>query len=184
MPPNHRRLAAGALLVSVVFACSGKDPYNPGTPLGTYKVTGTLASNSCGDTGTAPDPWLFDVKLARDPSTLFWLQGGPPVSGALDTQTHAKLMTSDTRTVHEADARRGISLCALTREDILDATLATPAAGTAATVDGFTGGLTYRFSATEGSDCGDQLGVAGGGFAALPCTVSYILSARRTPTAK
>ena len=44
--------------------------------------------------------------------------------------------------------------------------------------------LTYHFTATEGSDCEDQLAAAGGDFDALPCDVHYNLDGARTGDAK
>ena len=169
-------LVLAAMLVASA-ACSGKDPYNPGTPMGTFNVQGKLTTNSCGDAGSAPDPWAFDVKLSRDASTLYWLQGGPPVSGVLDASTHATLKSSDTRTVHAANPRSGVSFCAMTRDDILDATLSPAGTGNA---DAFNGSLTYRFTPTEDSDCSDQMAGSGGEFAALPCEVKYDLAALHT----
>jgi hypothetical protein len=161
---------------AVAFACTGKDPYRPGTALGTFHVDAKLVANSCGE-GQAPDPWTFDVKLARDPGTLYWIQGGLPVSGKLGADAHATLANDDTATIHGADA--GLPKCALTRHDALDATLAADPADATGIV-GFSGTLTYTFGPTSDSDCSDQLAFAGGTFAALPCSVSYTLSATRT----
>ena len=44
----------------------------------------------------------------------------------------------------------------------------------------FTGKLTYRFAPMQGSECSDQTLDQGGDFAALPCEVSYDLSAAQT----
>jgi hypothetical protein len=39
--------------------------------------------------------------------------------------------------------------------------------------------MAYAFSAASGADCSDQLAAGGGSYAALPCSVTYSLSARR-----
>lgn len=163
-----------ASVVLVATACSGgKDPYNPGTPLGTFHVTGKLVTNECGEGVGVADPWEFDIHLASDPGTLYWVQGGPAVSGALDAKAHATLTSSDTRTLHQADPKHGLGFCSVTRSDSVDVTLATDSAS-------FTGTLQYTFVATDGSDCSDQLALSGGTFAALPCTTKFQMTGSRT----
>jgi hypothetical protein len=46
-------------------------------------------------------------------------------------------------------------------------------------VQRFSGDLSYSFSAAEGSLCDDLIGVSGG-FAALPCEMTYGMSATLT----
>jgi hypothetical protein len=168
--PRHAAVAAPLALA----ACfGGKDPLNPGTPLGTFHVEGKLADDSCGPSSGAPADWPFDVKLSRDGSTLYWVQGQAPVSGQLDAQSHTTMKSTDTRTVHDANPRAGVGACTMTRDDALDMTLAPDEAS-------FTGTLSYTFSATDGSDCADQLISGGGTFATLPCTTKYALTATRT----
>lgn len=166
---------ATALAIAVLSACTGKDPYAPGTPLGTYHVEAKNTANGCGEANAPPNPWDFDVKLARDGTTLYWIQGGPPVSGHLDGSGRAVLTTSDERTLHEADPKRQLGYCAVTRTDTLDTTLG--AAEADGGVDGFTGSLVYRFTATDGSDCSDV--VAAGTFATLPCEIRFDLAAKK-----
>jgi hypothetical protein len=167
-----RRVALALPLV--LAACfGGKDPYNPGTPLGTYHVDAKLSDDSCGPSAGAPSDWPFDVKLSRDGSTLYWVQGGLPVQGTLDSSGRATMKSSDTRSIHDADSKAGLAACSMTRDDALEMTLA-PDEG------GFTGTLSYTFSQADGSDCSDQLTSSGGSFAALPCTTKYALTATRT----
>lgn len=155
--------------------CTGKDPYNPGTPLGTYHVIGKLLANECGAAGATdgvPATWEFDVRLSRDRSTLYWVQGGLPVQGQLDAHAHAKLTSTGTQKIHDANPKQGIAYCGITRVDALDITMTSDEA--------FSGTLEYDFSASDGSDCSDQVASAGGSFAALPCATRYDLSANRT----
>ena len=170
-----------SFVLVAIAACTGKDPYNPGTPLGTFHVVGKLTTNTCDASGGVPDPWEFDVKLARDGSTLYWIQGGPPVQGTLDSKSHTAMTSSDTQTLEKNDA--GVAACALIRDDALDTTiLADPndSTGVLAAV----GTLSYTFSQTSDTDCSDQLTIAGGGFEAIPCTVSYVITAKRTALPK
>jgi len=174
-----KRALVSAATLALVAACSGKDPYNPGTPIGTFHVVGKIDSNACGDALGVTDPWQFDIRLAVDPGRLYWVQGGPAVGGVMDAKSHATLQSSDTRTLHQADPKHGLGFCSITRNDSVDVTLAADQAS-------FTGTLSYEFVATDGSDCSDQLSVAGGSFGALPCTTKFVLSATRTalPPAK
>ena len=167
-------------LAIVLGACTGKDPYRPGTAIGTFHVEAKRAANSCGSSAVPPDPWKFDVRLSRDQRTLYWVQGGLPVSGTLDEgkpdAPKATMKSSDTRTVRAANAKLGLAACALTRDDTLEATLAR-GAGAEADFEAFTGTLTYRFVPTADSDCSDAVvGEGGDGFAELPCDIRFDLT--------
>lgn len=169
------------IAVTLAAACSGKDPYNPGTPLGTFHVRAKLTASTC---GAVPDPWEFDVKLAHEESTLYWIQGGAPVSGTVDRTARTQMKATDSRELRAADARNKLAACVVTRDDLLDVALAgdQPDAPltTVSEATRFTGKLTYRFVPMEGSECSDQTLDQGGDFAALPCEVSYDLSAAQT----
>lgn len=176
---SFRPVVVFALFVAA--ACSGKDPYNPGTPLGTFHVSAKLTASTC---GAVPDPWEFDVKLAHDQSTLYWIQGGAPVSGEMDATARTQMKSTDSRELRAADAKKKIPGCVVTRDDILEVALSgdKPEAPltTVAEATRFTGKLTYRFSPMQGSECSDQTLDQGGDFAALPCDVSYDLTATQT----
>jgi hypothetical protein len=174
--------AASFLFVTVAGAgCTGKDPYAPGTALGTFRVDAALTSSTCGD---APNPWSFDVRLAHDGATVFWIQGGAPIEGKLDATTKSvKLSSRSEETVRPADAKAKLGACVLAREDALevqlaDATGAPLADASAATA--FKGTLIYRFAPLQGADCSDQVAEGRGGYAALPCAVTYAVTAVRT----
>ncbi len=174
-------ICQAALLVvpALLCACTGKDPYNPGTSLGTFTVEAQRKTATCGELESPPDPWRFEVRLAQDGRTLYWLQGGLPVSGTLDDAQRTQMKSSDTKTVREAN--RGQAACGVRREDQLDAALtAKEGANGKLEVSSFVGTLRYRFVPTEGSDCQDV--VALGGYAELPCEVA--LELRGTPKAK
>jgi hypothetical protein len=168
-----RRAFVGIAVAFAAAACSGKSPYRPGTPLGTFHVTGKLGANQCGAGSGAADPWEFDVKLSRDGDTLYWIQGGLPVAGTLDASAHTTMTSTDTRTIHDADPQHHIPFCGMTRDDSVDMTLAGDATS-------FSGELVYRFSESDGSDCSDQLAPAGGAFDTLPCSIHYAITSVRT----
>lgn len=179
-------LAVAASLAAL--GCSGSDPYKPGEAIGTFHVTAALASSTC---GAVPNPWEFDVRLRHDGSTLYWVQGGAPVAGAVGTDARAVLRSGVTDTVREADPRTRLAACSILRQDTLDVVLSDAAKAPAkdlALVTSLAGTIAYAFTPTEGSDCTDQVAAAGDasgdGFAALPCTVQYSLSAVKTGDAR
>lgn len=169
------------LLASVAVAlscagCTGKDPYSPGTKLGTFHVTAKLTQTTCGQT---PDPWEFDVRLNHDGSTLYWIQGGAPIQGQVDATARTQLKAEIVQEVRAADAKARKAACSVSRTDALAVTLT--GADAKPTIDpslttSFAGGLVYTFTPTEGSDCSDQLTASGGDFDALPCEVHYDLT--------
>ncbi|MBX3208805.1 MAG: hypothetical protein KF764_27480 [Labilithrix sp.] len=173
---SPRRLGAGLFVLSLVAACSGKDPYSPGTKLGTFHVTAALTHTSCGAT---PNPWEFDVRLNHDGSTLYWIQGGAPIEGRVDGAARAQLEAEIVEEVRAADARTKRDACAIARTDVLALTLrgadAQPTSDPSLATS-FGGGLAFTFAPTSGSDCSDQLTTAGGDFEALPCEVHYDVS--------
>ena len=163
--------------------CSGKDPYRPGESLGAFHVTAKLVSTTCGKT---PDPWAFDVHLRHEKTTLYWVQGDAPISGLVDPAAHAVLKATATKTMRAEDPKNALAACAMARADVLDLVLAplVMPAKDLQPATSFKGSLTYHFTATEGSDCEDQLAAAGGDFDALPCDVHYNLDGARTGDAK
>ena len=149
-------------------ACAGKSPYSPGTPLGTYHVTGALSQQTCG--GQLPSPWEFDIKLNQEGRTIYWIQGSVPVAATLSATNLASFSSTAEITVRDADRTRGA--CVVRRDDAL-------AAQFPAGIDlgSFGGSLSYSYTPREGADCLDQLGAT---FAALPCVVAYSVTATRT----
>jgi hypothetical protein len=174
-------MRATPMLSAVVLAClcaCGIDPYEPGTVLGTYHVTAHVQSNSCKE-ADAPDPWEFDVKLSKDATSLYWIQGSVPVSGALDSHLHATMSNTSKQNVDATS--KGPGPCTLERDDALATTLTPDPSGGANQYSAFTGTLSYAYKPTaDAVDCSDQLQSNGGPYAALPCSVGYTLSATRT----
>ncbi|MGO9712277.1 MAG: hypothetical protein ACLQBL_25670 [Polyangiaceae bacterium] len=143
----------------------------PGTMYGTYKVTAETKTNSCGAGIDAPDPWVFDAQVSQDGTTVYWsfMDGNAPLSGIL-TASSANISATTTANVDATDA--GLGPCTMSRADTLDLTFAT-----GSPPPSFAGTITYQFTVPSGSTCTDQLASAGGQYNALPCTLSYSLSA-------
>lgn len=164
------------LAFAAMPACSGKDPYNPGAKLGTFHVSAKLTHTSCGPT---PNPWEFDVRLNHDGSTLYWIQGGAPIQGQVDTTARTQLEAEVVQEVRAADAKAKREACSIARTDVLALTLADAEAkptSDPALMQSFSGSLVYTFAPVSGSDCSDQTTVSGGDFDALPCEVHYDLA--------
>lgn len=177
-----RRALSVLVFAGVAVACGGKDPTNPGVGIGEFKVTATLTSTTC---GTTPNPWVFDVRLNRDGSTLYWIQNSLPIAGAVDSSARTKLETSVTSELRHATDKNPAS-CSVTRSDAVDMALANEEAKPAvdpADARKFSGVLRYTFAPTDGSQCDDQLLSTGGDFAALPCVVTYMLDGEMTKAA-
>jgi hypothetical protein len=172
-----RALVLFAGLGAVSSGCGGKDPYNPGAQLGTFHVSAKLLGTTCGQT---PNPWEFDVRLNNDGQTLYWIQGGAPISADVNVQTaRAALVTESVHDLRKADARAKLAACVVSRKDKLDVMLVGEDAKPSpdpSLAKGFVGSLSYVFAPTDGSDCQDQLLATRGDFEQLPCTVEYELT--------
>jgi hypothetical protein len=160
--------ATAALLVSLAGCGDGL----PGTTLGTYKVTAQSQTNTCGL--AAPDPWAFDAELSQDGTLLYWswMDGSPYVSGPVTAQAATLLATEQANVDGTADG--GLGPCSLERDDTLALALANGSPPPT-----FTGSISYAITPTSGSACGDQLAGAGGQYSALPCTITYTMTASR-----
>ena len=166
-----------AASVALAAGCTGKDPTRPGDSIGVFGVTAALTASTC---GTTPNPWTFDVRLRHDGTTLYWVQGQQPISAVVNAAGTAAMTTSSTDTVRAATST--VSACEMQRDDAVNVTLSPIGYGgkDISTATSFTGALTYHFSATSGADCSDQLAAVGGDYAALPCAISYTLTATKT----
>ena len=150
-------------------------PALPGTSLGTYNVTGTLVSDTCGN---AMNPWTFTVQMSEDGTALYWLpSGASSSSGNLTSATKAVIATVVTANVDATEAGAP-GPCDLTVASTLDVSLA---AGL--TPSTFTATYAQTISAATGvsstNNCTDQLSSSGGSYATLPCTASYSFSGSR-----
>jgi hypothetical protein len=156
------------LLAAPALAACGENKM-PGTQLGTYKVTATSQTNTCGL--GAPNPWTFDVQLSQDGSTLYWswMDGTPYLSGPVSGTT-ADMTASEQANV-DGTTDGGLGPCTMQRNDTLQVDLGSGS---------FTGTISYAIAATPGSDCSDQLVSASGQYDQLPCSMTYSVTAATT----
>lgn len=154
------------LVALAPFACNSSSL--PGSSLGTFAVTATIASNTCGSSIGAPSPWSFDAEMSKDGSTLYWQQGtAASVSGVLDSSNKSTITVTST-------AGDDAGACVMSETDTIALTLDSATAPT--TVSGT---LTYTFGASSTTDCAAQLSGNGGSYQTLPCTVSYTMSGKK-----
>jgi hypothetical protein len=166
--------AAACGLAALATSCAPTSSL-PGTSLGTYNVTGTLGTNTCGSGLGAPNPWSFTVQMSEDGTTLYWEQSGDDqLSSPMSSATQVSITSVETANVDGTDAGEGP--CDMTSTTAIDLSLAPGA--TPAT---FSGTIVYTFAASTGvsttTDCTDQLSASGGMYDTLPCTVNYAISA-------
>jgi hypothetical protein len=168
-------LLAACAIVAFDVSC-GPTSDLPGTALGTYNVSGTLGTNTCGSGLGAPNPWTFTAQMSEDGTTLYWEpSGGTALSNVMTSTTEVTLSSTETANVDATDA--GVEgACDLTSTTAVQLTLA-PGSPPAS----FTGSIVYTFAAATGvsstNDCTDQLSASGGSYDTLPCTTTYSISA-------
>jgi hypothetical protein len=143
-----------------------QDPKSPGEVLGFFAVDGKLSDDSCGaESLSAPAKWSFEVKLSRDGSTLYWLNGHEAIVGEIDKAGAFAFETHlDLPLVPRRGAAKG---CTIVRRDSASGALADNA---------FKGKLTYAYQATSDSDCSEFATGVDGMPEALPCKLTYSLS--------
>jgi hypothetical protein len=170
---------ARSVLFVVAFAAYGcvapgeqelddQDPRQPGDELGSFAMTGKLGADDCGaDALNAPQTWSFQVKLSRNGTTLYWLNGREAIVGDIDKsgrfafETHLDVPLS---------AKRGAAKgCTIVRRDSASGTLASSSTS-------LSGKLTYAYEATSDSDCSAFITGTDGSPVALPCSMTYALT--------
>jgi hypothetical protein len=180
-PHYQAVMRIATVLVWLGLGCAdmrNHDGRMPGEPLGTFHVSAALEASSCGPGALgSTSSWEFDVKLSRDGSRLFWLNGAAPVAGHLGPDGRS-FGFETTVTVEVEPARADRPGCLVERSDRAAGALEV----TEGEVAGFDGGLEYAYSTASGSDCSSLVGVSGG-FAALPCSLGYAMAAKQSEPA-
>jgi hypothetical protein len=169
-------LALGALLGGCVEnqgELGSEDPRAPGEVLGFYAVAGSLSDDSCGaETLGAPSDWSFEVKLSRDGSTLYWLNGREGIVGDIDETGGFSFETRID--VRLGETRGSVKGCIIERRDAAKGALTK-------SEDALTLELGYAYSAKPGSNCEDFVGVGAPtpNPLPLPCSMTYSLTGSR-----
>lgn len=176
----RRGVVCAVLLLCVGCVGHGQDAYEPGDRLGTFHATGNLTNDTC----QAPvlgvtSQWQFDVKLSREANTIYWLNGEEAIPGTIASDGTSFAFQSGVDVTLQA-AQGAQAGCVILRSDTASGVLSSSSTD----VSSFAIGMSFGYSIETGSECAGWVGVQGG-FAALPCMVSYNLTAERTalPTA-
>lgn len=150
-----------------------QDPHSPGEALGFYSLAGQLSDDSCGaETLGAPEKWSFDVKLSRDGSTLYWLNGREGIVGDIDKSGGFSFETRID--VPLSESRGAVKGCTIERRDAATGSLSE-------SQDSLTLKLTYSYSQKSGTNCEEFVGVQAPtpNPLPLPCNMTYSLSGKR-----
>lgn len=152
-----------------------QDAHEPGDRLGTFHASGTLVTDTCQAAvlGVTKD-WAFDVKLSREGSTLYWLNGQEAIPGTISANGTSFGFQSGVEVTMQApqNAQPG---CIIVRSDIASGDLSSKTTD----VKSFDVDMTFAYSVKSGTQCAGYVGVQDG-FAGLPCKVAYTLKAERT----
>jgi hypothetical protein len=153
-----------------------QDAHEPGDRLGTYHATGKLVSDSCQAAvlGVSSD-WQFDVKLSRESHTLYWLNGEEAIPGTIANDGVSFGFQSGVEVMLQAP-RGAQPGCVIERTDSASGALSS---SSTTDVPRFAVDMSFSYAVKSDSQCAGFVGVDGG-FTALPCKVSYTLSAERT----
>jgi hypothetical protein len=168
-----------SVVCAFLFLCScvghGQDAHEPGDRLGTYHVSGALMSDGCKAAvlGVTPE-WAFDVKLSRQDDTLYWLNGEEAIPGTIaadgksfDFQSGVQVILEAAQGVHPG--------CIVDRSDAGNGKLSSSSSD----VKSFSIDMSFAYAQESNTQCAGFVGVEGG-FASLPCTVSFAMTAERT----
>ncbi|HYP99316.1 MAG TPA: hypothetical protein VER96_11660 [Polyangiaceae bacterium] len=169
-------LCASVLSSGVGCVGHAQDAHEPGDRLGTYHATGKLVSDSCQAAvlGVTSD-WQFDVKLSRQSHTLYWLNGAEAIPGTIASDNVSFGFESGVQVTLQA-ARGAVPGCVIERSDNASGKLSS---SSTTDVQRFNVDMSFTYAVQPGSLCAGFVGVEDG-FAALPCKVSYSLTAERT----
>jgi hypothetical protein len=150
---------------------------NNGEALGAYHASAVATELGCGEGSLgSPSTYEFDVRLAKNGGQLQWDTGGALTTGPLSAAGAFSITASVVVDMRNEETDFGKPPCSLRRDDRIEGVLADDEAG-------FTGSMVFGFTpvAQADADCSDL--VLGGSevplFAALPCTMSYALTAAK-----
>jgi hypothetical protein len=177
------RLGVGCAMLVLCSGClgHGQDAHEPGDRLGTYHVTGQLQGDTCqAEVLGVTSEWQFDVKLSRQSDTLYWLNGQEAIPGTIAKDGRSFDFESGVQVTLQA-ARAADPPCVVVRSDNASGKLSSSTDD----VPSFAVDMSFGYAAlgASGLACAGFVSVAGG-FAVLPCQVSYSLNGTRTALPK
>lgn len=184
------RRTSAALLSALLL--SGCNEATEGERLGTFTVRATRTQNGCGAQMGAKLPSAeFDVTLSVQRGVLRWSpDGASSAMGTFDVFGRTFRLSLETDIVaRAADRRIEYPGCVLRRNDVIEGVVSSaPNGADGGASQGVDAGSTVTgFRATEtiaygvaGGDCRPLVGAAEGQVLALPCVVTYDMTATRS----
>jgi hypothetical protein len=171
-----RSLVAALASLSLV-ACLDQpvDPDGPGELIGLFAVAAKLDTNTCGAGALgAPTNWTFDIRLSREGELIYWDKNGDVVTGQLSADKRTfSFDTTVALNMRDANSDPFLPPCTVERRDRSDGQIAEGDTS-------FSGTLSYGFTPTVGSDCTDLVFGEAPVFIAIPCAMTYELTATRS----
>lgn len=184
-----RRALFVGLSALYLFSCNdGSD----GERLGTFTVLATRTRDACGaQMGAEVARAEYDVVLSVNRGLLQWRRvGGASATGSFDVyQRSFRLSQEQDIQAIQADRRYAYPGCVLRRNDVMEGLVSATANGADAglsqgadagsTISGFRGTETIVYG-TQSGDCSPLIGATEGQVLALPCSMTYEITATRT----
>src|SRR5271166_3679597 len=104
-PASRLLVFVACAAVALAASCGSASSTLPGTSLGTYNVTGTLGTNTCGAGLGAPSPWNFTSQMSEDGTTFYWeMSGASALSSTMASATQVSITATQTANVDTSDA--------------------------------------------------------------------------------
>jgi hypothetical protein len=123
--------------------------------------------------GVTPN-WAFDVELSRETDTLYWLNGEEAIPGTIAAD--GKTFDFESGVQVTLQAAQGVNPgCIIDRSDAGNGKLSSSSTD----VKSFSINLSFAYAQESDTQCAGFVGVEGG-FASLPCTVAFAMTAERT----
>lgn len=167
-------LAGQACVDPSLYSAQAK---NNGQALGAFHASAVATELGCGEGSLgSPSTYEFDVRLAKNGGQLQWDTGGALTTGPLSSAGAFSITSSVVVDMRSEETDIGKPPCSVRRDDRIEGVLADDESG-------FTGSMTFGFTPVTqaDADCSDL--VLGGSeaplFAALPCAMSYSLTAAK-----
>ncbi len=171
---------AGLGVAILLGACETPPP--PGELVGRYRITGTMATDSCGPGLGATRALTFTAELRDDEGVGYWLFGDQEATpGTLDSAGAFSFQQQGGWTLVNPVPERGYAGCRVAQVETIDGkiVIAGSAEDADVTIADLSGAHTIDIVPLTGDDCSPALSTYGGPWLSLPCRVSYTLKGAR-----
>lgn len=171
------------------FALAGCASNLPGESVGTFSVSANLETNTCGDVVGAQESFRFEVELRQKSSLGYWHrpESSALISGSLSDSgafhfTNSTLIPT-TITMYDEFGNPVPVVCTVSLDEDIAGTLTGEAMPSDAAAAGMTftavQTIDYVFTSDSPSECRRVAADDGSDLSAVPCSLSYALTAER-----